>query len=288
MTNNEKLLRLEQVILNEADEILKKETLAELCPDMEDEELVKQAAALLILYAFGMDPGEKAEDREFMHGWLLPSMQRLSPTLITGNEYFKQVRFDERSVGDIALTRLRYEPFQLFPAGEMSMDEKERLKAPLGFFDQRVEYPALLQGGREWMALKPNEIITMQPCIERAHGEVVVMGLGLGYYAHQVCRKKEVRKVTIVEREKETIALFEEQLLPQFEERGKIEIVHGDAIEMMRNHCEGRKVDYIFVDLWHDVGDGLPIYKEIKAIVEDWAGAPEVDFWIERSMGFYL
>lgn len=287
MDNNEKLLRMEQLLLNEAEGLLNERAMAEMGADPKDEEGCRQAAAMLLMYAFGMDPMEKEEDRAFLHGWLLPSLRMLSPTPFEENAYVRKVRFAEQEVGSIRLTKLRYAPYELFPAGDLTMDEAGRLRAPLGFFGRAFECPMLTQNGREWMALKPNEMITMERYVERARGEVLVLGLGLGYYAHQISLKKEVKKVTVVERERETMELVERWLLPQFEERGKIALVEGDAVEMMRRHGDGRKVDYVFADLWHDAGDGLPIYHELKAIEKGWAEGPEVGYWIEDTMKMY-
>ena len=44
------------------------------------------------------------------------------------------------------------------------------------------------------MSLKPNEIETMEQPIENANGNILVYGLGLGYFAFMASQKNSVKK----------------------------------------------------------------------------------------------
>ena len=123
-----------------------------------------------------------------------------------------------------------------------------------------------MEDGQEWMAIKPNEIETMRQPIARAAGQVVAFGLGMGYYAFMVSEKPEVKTLTIVERDENVIALFREHILPQFPKKEKIDIVWQDAFEFATNCMSDGYYDHAFVDLWHDVSDGYPLYKQMKAL----------------------
>ena len=57
------------------------------------------------------------------------------------------------------------------------------------------------------MSIIPNEIETMKEAIETVKGNVLVYGLGLGYFPYMISLKNDVNKITIIEKED---ILFEE------------------------------------------------------------------------------
>ena len=59
-----------------------------------------------------------------------------------------------------------------------------------------------------WMSTDPNEIITMNPYIQKAHGDILVMGLGLGYYPFMTALKDDVKSITIIEKDPKVIDIF--------------------------------------------------------------------------------
>ena len=152
----------------------------------------------------------------------------------------------------------------------------------LGCFRTRVEYPAVLEDGREWMTVTPNEIATMEEAVGRARGQVVAMGLGLGYFAFRASEKDEVEKVTVVERDADVIALFREELLPQFPRGEKIELIRDDAFDFARERLPEMDADFVFVDLWHDTADGTPMYLRMKKLEK--LSRAEFGYWIEPSI----
>ena len=85
------------------------------------------------------------------------------------------------------------------------------------------------------MLITPNEINTMQPVIDNVSGNVVTFGLGLGYFAYMCSIKNNVNGITIVEKDKNVIELFEKYILPQFEYKDKIKIVNSDAFDFASN-----------------------------------------------------
>ena len=86
----------------------------------------------------------------------------------------------------------------------------------LGYFAQPFAYPVLTENGREWMTATPNEINTIRPMAEAAHGHVLTLGLGLGYFAFHALLNPRVERVTAVERSADAIRLFRERILPAF------------------------------------------------------------------------
>lgn len=120
-----------------------------------------------------------------------------------------------------------------------------------------------------------------------ATGCVVTFGLGLGYYAYMVSEKSAVESVTIVEKDSVVISLFKTYILPQFPGKQKVTIIQADAFEYAIHQMPVRKYNYAFVDLWHDVLDGYPLYLEMKKME---SLSPETTFlyWIEDSLLSYI
>ena len=43
--------------------------------------------------------------------------------------------------------------------------------------------------------------------------------------------------------------------------------------------------DTVFTDLWHDVADGIPLYRRMKALE---IPGPHYLYWIEKTMKVYM
>lgn len=280
MNNNEWLLWAESMILNHP-RCIEAENVAEL---MGYGVCETDAVGLLLAGLLGLDTEHSERDRNRYNNYLRPSLKKLDHSLFDSNPYLQEIRWHNTRNDTIELTTLHYEPYELMPCGDTVFDINQRLNAPIGFFDQRWSYPALLENGRIWMSVTPNEIITMQRGIERVHGDVVVLGMGMGYYAMQAARKAEVSRVRIVELNTKIIESVGSMVLPQCKGWEKMEVIQADAMDYM---AQGGRADYIYADLWHDVGDGLEIYKHLKGLEPLWEGA-ECDYWIEDSMLCYM
>ena len=198
------------------------------------------------------------------------------------NPYLRAVRFPQKERGRWRLERLSYQPYELFVRDELLVMPDGREIPRLGCFRKRVEYPAVLEGGREWMTVTPNEIATMEEAVQHARGHVVAMGLGLGYFAFRASEKPEVSRVTVVERDPDVIALFKEEVLPQFPNGAKIVVEQEDAFAFAEKRLPSLGADFVFVDLWHDTADGAELYLRMKKL-ERLTGAPFA-YWIEPSI----
>src|SRR5262249_30187656 len=84
-------------------------------------------------------------------------------------------------------------------------------------FDEDVIIPALYQakdpdepGTRRWnfhpwMSLTPGEILTLRPGTRLAKGKVVIAGLGLGHQLIEVSKRLQVKRIVIVELDRELV-----------------------------------------------------------------------------------
>ena len=186
------------------------------------------------------------------------------------------------------MTNLVYEPYELFACGHPRLMKDGRVLPQLGYFTEPFPYPAVLENGREWMTAAPNEIVTMAEPLNAMHGNIAVFGLGLGYFAFIASQSERVKHVTIIERDKNVIALFQKWLLPQFPHKDKIHFVLSDAWDYAIGPMKRMVFDCAFVDLWHDVSDGLPSYLRFRKTIEPHMPNVCFHYWIEKEMLLFL
>ncbi len=288
--NNETLLRLEQQLLTTAPRLLTPEAIDELTALGISEE---QAAATLIATAFGIDPDGDGQQRDFFHYNLLPSVRLMDAQPFENDPYARTLGVLEARHGDAVLGSAEYAPCECFACGDMHHDAQGHLIASLGFFRTVFRYPIIYKNGVEWMAVNPNEVITMKNAILAAIGDVLVYGLGLGYYAFMVSEKQDVASVTVVDCDADVIALFNEAILPKFPHREKLKILHSDAFDhaarcRFANPATGRPYDFVFTDIWHNVADGIALSGRMKALQQRYAApAQRFAYWLEPTMACY-
>ena len=202
-------------------------------------------------------------------------------------EEFKQDQFYQKfspislQKNDWIFTKLNYAAFEGFVYDELDVDTDTYAEhTPLGYFKEEFPYFAVIQKEDIWMSVIPHEINTMKEAIKEAKGDVLVLGLGLGYYLYHIHLKEDVKHIQVIEKDPNVIEMFKEHLLPKFEHKEKIEIIEGDAIDYIG---KGKEPDFVFADLWHNVGDGEKLYLLIKAKEKEYPHAKFM-YWIERSI----
>ncbi|MBQ0025284.1 MAG: hypothetical protein KBT00_06140, partial [Bacteroidales bacterium] len=255
----------------------------EMVPDLvsccrEDEELSYRS----LLGAFcGIDPDNSDDERLIYDTYLAEGVKRLAPEPFLSNPYYQGISIPEVSSGEWSLTYQEYAPYEAFISDDLLL--KGDMEIPcVGYFREKFRYPSVMQAGREWMSIKPSEIVTSQDAVDKAHGKVVTFGLGLGYFVYMALAKSEVESVTVVELDPSVISLFKEYILPQFPRRYDVRIVQSDAFEFMRNMRRG-EFDFAFVDIWHDISDGVQHYVRAREF-ERLHPQMQFTYWLERSI----
>ena len=237
------------------------------------EGLSEEEAILEILYGFyGLEHNDIND--EVMNKYIFKNLKRLDPKEYLDNPYVKNIKVNAK-FGKYKLQNITYEPYQLFAYDDIYLDNYQEYSR-IGYFTGEFPYLALTEGNNVWMSLNPNEIETMKPYIKKAKGNVLVLGLGMGYVPYMISLKDEVKSITIVEKDKEIIDLFKKNLLPLFVNKNKITIIEDDAIKYLNR--KDVRYDYIFADLWHDAEDGLSLFIQLKRINQN------IDCWLEVSL----
>ena len=242
-----------------------------------DEETAMQ---LMVAAAFDVD------DRELEEQYVKCGIHLLNADECRKDPYYTTIRLPEISRGKWRMGYRTIEPYELFTSDDLLTLKDGREIPQTGFFTERFRAPIVEENGREWMTVTPSEINTMTAHIQMVRGKVAVFGLGLGYYAFMASQKSDVSQVVVVERDPEVIALFREFILPQFPHDEKIKIVQDDAYwyaeTMGKEHF-----DWAYVDIWHDVLDGVEMYLRMKRL-ENCAPDTRFLYWIEPSMLAWL
>lgn len=243
------------------------------------------AYAELLAASLGIDSG--GCDRAFFKNYFVPMIHRLHVPGYMENDYRKLVTVPERKIGKWTLCNMELKPGEAFVCDDLIVTEDGRLIPQIGFFSEPFYYPAILENGREWMTLMPNETVTTDPAVGRAFGKVVTFGLGLGYFALEASQKENVESVTVVELSSDAISLFKDNILPQFPHKEKIRIINEDAFEYAKKHLAAEGFDFVFADIWHDVGDGKDMYLRMREF-EKLSPKTEFSYWLEDSIKCYL
>ena len=234
-----------------------------------------------------LDTVNDADDKILYRKYFIPMVHKLDASEFEADEYYKTVKCEEKSLGKWKLTNLTCQPYEAFVCGDPDILPDGRILPRIGYFERGFKYPAILEGGREWMTLLPNEIITTKPHIEKAHGNVLTFGLGLGYFAFHTANKSNVYSVTVVDRDENVIRLFCDNILPLSPNKEKIKIVCADAFEYAEKHYKTDGYDFVFTDIWHDPSDGVGLYLKMKEY-EKLCPKSEYGYWIEDTLKLYI
>ncbi|MBR6922759.1 MAG: hypothetical protein IKH51_11245 [Clostridia bacterium] len=234
-----------------------------------------------------LDTVNSPDDKILYRKYFIPMVHRLDPADFEDDPYYKTVKFDEKELGAWRLKHLTCKAYEAFVCGDPDILPDGRILPKIGYFERDFEYPAVLENGREWMTLLPNETITIKPHVKNAAGRVLTFGLGLGYFAFSAAQKDDVSSVTVVERDGDVIKLFCDVILPQFPNKEKIKIIQADAFEYAEQNYAKRLYDYVFTDIWHDASDGVDLYLKMKEY-EKLCPECRYEYWIENTLKLYI
>ena len=131
----------------------------------------------------------------------------------------------------------------------------------LGRFIKAGEFCRLKYNSQVLMSDTHAERYTNREIVEKAYGDVLIAGLGLGMILCPILKKEEVTNVTVVEISEEVITLVEPHIRDHLGEAGsKLSIVKADIFD----YTPTRKYDVIYFDILGDYsGDEYPDTKKL-------------------------
>lgn len=230
-----------------------------------------------------LDTENDERDKLLANDYLRRAIKKLDKKSYIENPYYQNIQIPEVKFGNWELKYEKYKPYEAFVYKDLIVESDFKEFPCIGFFNEEFQYPTVMENAHEWMSIKPSELETTQPAIDVIEGKVITFGLGLGYFAYMASIKESVQSVTVIERDKEVIQLFERYILPQFQCKEKVKIISVDAFEYAEKQMPDKNFDYAFVDLWHDVSDGLEMYLKMKKM-EHLCPDTKFVYWIEESL----
>lgn len=278
---NFRLTRLYANYLENYNTIITADMMHALCGDGSIDEADGFAAILCQL--FGLDIDGSPDERALIRNYITPSVRVMDAERYRSNPYYRKVKIPNVKKGTWELKSETYPAYRGVIAADMIIRDDFSEVPPLGFFTEDFVFPAVLEDGNEWMTLTPVDLDTSDEAIERAHGKVVTFGLGLGYYTYMVSEKAEVDSITVIEKNPDVIALFNEYILPQFSHPEKVRVINTDAFEYAEREMPREGYDVAFVDTWRDASDGAPMYARMKRL-EHLSPDTEFIYWIENFL----
>lgn len=208
------------------------------------------------------------------------------PKEYENNPYYKNIIFKPIQINNWKIKYSTYQPYELFVRDDFNYIDNKVLPQ-VGFFEKVFRFPAIYENDVLWMSVTPNEINTMKEPIQKSFGRVLTFGLGLGYFSYMSSLKDNVTSVTIVEKDKTVIELFVKYILPQFKNKHKITIINMDVYDFLDKKMNNVDYDFVFVDIYHDAGDGLEVYKKISPY-ENKFREVVFSYWIKKTINYYL
>lgn len=103
----------------------------------------------------------------------------------------------------------------------------------------------LYEGGTLWMSDTPLEASAIMNHLPRACGEVLTFGLGIGLFPYLASKRRDVKRIDIIEQSPQIISLVFSQVGNR-----KMRVIQDDLFHYMENTV--LRYDYIYLDIWAD------------------------------------
>lgn len=209
---------------------------------------------------------------------------RLNPDTYLHHD-FTDLPVEEKKIGNWELKYNYFDCYEGFLYDDSFADSENYFaeRNYLGFFTKKVPYLTVLENNVVWMSITPYEMNTMKKAINAAYGNVIAYGLGLGYFALSALKNPNVTHVTVIEKDKKAIKLFEEEIKSKTRFGSSIEIINSDAFSFIKKNRQDKKYDFSFFDIYHDAQDGLIPYIRMKKL-EHLSSETKYEYWIENSI----
>lgn len=145
------------------------------------------------------------------------------------------------------------------------------------FFTDDVIVPTLEYKRRDfdkwhvWMSLTPYELKSQYSGIRAATGRVVIAGLGMGWLFKQIARKKTVKEIVVIEKDKNLIDWFGRKLC---ESEEKVEDLICDDFFNKESDWPHRfeKGTRFILDIWPGFGDAAWDFRLEQLRATGWKG----------------
>lgn len=120
------------------------------------------------------------------------------------------------------------------------------------FLSDKFDVARITRNGSTWMSITPMELESHITHIMEATGNVLVGGLGMGYYITQIVAKENVKSVVVIEKDPEVIEAYNKLIEsnPVYFSNNKLQIIEGDFFDLTLYLKENFTFDYAYLDIW--------------------------------------
>lgn len=126
----------------------------------------------------------------------------------------------------------------------------------------RYDIPEPGYAGTIVMTNTPAEVIDILPFVEKASGDILIFGLGMGMVVQALLEKEDIKTITIVEIDHELIELVGFHYSSQ---SSKIKVIQGDAFE----YYDKNRYNAIWFDIWDTIDEEN--LQEMKRLKKRWS-----------------
>lgn len=119
-------------------------------------------------------------------------------------------------------------------------------RIPTGHYVRLIDKSEDVFSGRVVMSDTPMEKYTNSEFVHKAHGKVLIAGLGLGMIILAIQDKPEVEEIVVVEKYDEVRDL----VLPQLPLNDKVKVIIADA----HDYVPDQQYNTIYLDIWNSIG----------------------------------
>lgn len=117
------------------------------------------------------------------------------------------------------------------------------------------------------MSDTPMERNTNRQFIQKANGDVLIFGLGLGLVILPLLKKEDVKSIIVIELYQDLIDVVE-PILKKYDTENKLSIIQGDCFEIHNSFPKEQKFDCIYGDIWIEICTDN--YEEMKTLTKNW------------------
>ena len=145
------------------------------------------------------------------------------------------------------------------------------------------DYIKLMVNGTLYMSDTQMEQRSNMEFVSKAHGDVMIAGLGIGLIIWNLLDKAksgQVKSITVYEKFQDVIDLVEPIVRGWLPEDFQFKVICGDILEYQPDKKE--KYDTIYFDIWPDIcGDH---YLEMKELHDRWKSHKKIGGWMDSWM----
>ena len=192
--------------------------------------------------------------------------QRLGFVFVGEDTFHSEMEWTPESARTFPWPGLCIPAYQALSVGMWSLKKVQNI-AQFGYFAEwqgHGDIDALNFDQTSWMTSARDEIDSQAPHIATAHGHVAVMGAGMGIAVYNLLMKKDVSRVTLVERDPLVIDLLRAASgLDLWRGAEKLRVEICDALD----YVPDSPVNHLYADIWATPGEprSIPDMQRMQA-----------------------